>query len=369
MTPRIGFDVTSCAKPQRGGIGNYGAELIRACAVVEPDLDIVMALRPGRVFKRSLVEDILPGHSARVMFEARPEWTLGPLDAFHGTGTRLPRGGRFAKTFALHDINVFEFPELSTEAWRRTRRARIRQTIARADLIIVSSRQGGQAAEEHLDLPAERLRVVPLGVDVARFAPRGPEQIAAARAVLGLGERPYVLHVGGYSRRKNQDGLLEAFVRAALPEEWVLVLGGPRDDDAARLAARADELGLPAERVLLPGWVDDELYPALLTGAGLYVCASFHEGFGLPVLEAQGCGAPVLSSNRGALPETGGDAADFFDPEDLDDFAATLARLVGDTHRLEALRRRGPERVRAEYGWEQVARRTLAVLREALGAR
>jgi len=333
---------------------------------VEPELDVVLTVRPSRAFKRGLVADVLPGHSAQVVFETLPELTIGRVDAFHGVGTRLPRGGRFAKTFTLHDINVFEFPELSRDAWRETRQARIRQTVERADLIILPSRQGAAAAQEHLGLQASRIRVVPLGVDVHHFVPRPEAEVLAARERLGLGTRPYVLHVGAFSKRKNQEGLLAAFAAAPLDDAWVLVLGGPRGEDRDRLAARAQELGLSPDRVLLPGWIDDDDYPALLTGAGVYVCASFHEGTGLPVLEAQGCGAPVLCSDRGALPETAGDAADLFDPEDADGFAGSLARLIGDEARRAALAARGPRRVAEEYAWEIVATRTLAVIREAI---
>src|SRR5262249_44808314 len=159
-----------------------------------------------------------------------------------------------------------------------------------------------------------------------------------------------------------------AFARAArlgLPPEWRLVLGGPRGDDAQGLRDAARAAGLPDARVLLPGFLPDFDLPAVLAGAALYCCASLHEGFGLPVLEARAAGAPVLSSNRGALPETVGDCGVLFDPRDEAAFADALVRLARDEAGRRALSVAGPARVAREFRWDDVARRTLAVHAEA----
>src|SRR5262249_30820065 len=174
---------------------------------------------------------------------------------------------------------------------------------------------------------------------------------------------PYALLVGEFSPRKTQAGLLAAFARAvrerALPEDWRLVLGGPRGEAAEELRRLARAAGLADERVLLPGWIPDADLPALLAGAAIYVCASLHDGFGLPVLEAQAAGAPVLCSDRGALKETLGGCGVLFDPADESGFAAALAGLARDPARRAELAARGPARVAAEFSWERIARLTL----------
>src|SRR5262249_59387606 len=88
--------------------------------------------------------------------------------------------------------------------------------------------------------------------------------------------------------------------------------------------------------------------------------ASLHEGFGLPVLEAQAAGAPVLCSDRGALKETLGGVGVLFDPSDADGFAAALAGLAQDAAKRADLATRGPRRVAAEVSWERVAKMTLS---------
>lgn len=379
---KVAFDVTSCAKPRRGGIATYGWELIAACARVAPEHEYELAVRPNRWLARGHLEGLARavaqrGETAReatggaapaprLLLDAFADLCLGPVDVLHSIGVRLPPRGRFAKVVTLHDLNVFEFPELSEPAWRDKRQARIKQTLARADSVIVYSRAGAAMLQQQLGFPAERVAVVPIGVDTARFFPRSEAERRPVLERLGLDGRPYVLHVGAFSTRKNQRGLLAAFARAALPDEWVLVLGGPTDEDAAALRAQAQQLGLDESRLLLPGWVGEPEYPALLSGAAVYVCASLHEGFGIPVIEAQACGAPVLSSNRGALPETVGDCGVLVDPGSEEAFAAALRALAGDTALRARLAAAGPARVREHFSWERIALATLAVYAAAV---
>jgi glycosyltransferase involved in cell wall biosynthesis len=367
---RLAFDATTCVKARRGGVPNYGWSLVQACARVAPEHEYILAVRSHRWMRRSLIKDLLPGVRPRLLIDGLHGLTLGsPIDVLHGIGVRLPAPGGFAKTVMLHDLNVFEYPELTDPQWRRTRQQRIRETVARADLVISYSEQGAEALGEYVGLPREKVRVVPPGVDTTVF--RRPEddvlhRVAEQHDLLG---RPYVLRVGGYSARKNPHGLRDAFADAALDPDWVLVLGGPQDAGRDALRTHARERGLDEDRLRLPGWVGSDDLPALLAGAACYVCSSLHEGFGLPVIEAQACGTAVASSNRGALLETVGDCGIVFDPTDRDDFASALSRLTGDEALRADLARRGPLRVAEKHGWDQVARRTLAVMTEAAALR
>ena len=379
---RVAFDVTSCAKPRRGGIATYGWELIAACARAAPQHEYALLVRPHHWLARQHVDGLAAAVAQatgrppaslrpRLLLEFLPGQGLGQAEVLHSIGVRLPPRGRSRalRVATLYDINVFEFPELSDARWRERRQARIRETIPRADRVIVTSRAGAEALAAHLDVPPERVRVIPIGVDTARFRPLPPQAVRPVLERHALLGRPYVLHVGAFSPRKNQRGLLAAFARAALPADWVLVLGGPDGEHAGALRQEARALGLPDDRVRLPGWLAENDYPALLCGAAFMVCASLHEGFGIPVIEAQACGAPVLSSHRGALPETVGEAGVLFDPSDTDVFAAALVDLAGDPALRARLSAAGPPRVAQHFTWDRIARQTLAVYAEAAGAR
>jgi alpha-1,3-rhamnosyl/mannosyltransferase len=365
---KIAFDVTTCAKPELGGISRYGRSLVAACAEVAPGNEYVLGVRPNRWLSRRHVMDLLPGVRPRLLLDTAADLLLGGPDVLHSIGVRLPARARCARVVTLHDVNVFEFPELSSPEWRAKRQARIRQTLARADLAIAYSRHGAEAIARLVRFPLERIRVVPIGVDTDEFRRAPEEHVRAARDALDLGARPYVLHVGSYGSRKNQDGLVAAFARARLGPDWVLVLAGPRAGDAPALQAAARSAGLDGGRLRLPGHVTHERYVALLCGAAFLVCPSLHEGFGIPVIEAQACGTPVLSSDRAALPETVGDCGVLFDPTDAEAFRAGLERMAGDEALCADLARRGPERVRGEFAWARVASRTLSVYAEAADA-
>ncbi len=356
----IAFDVTSCAKAERGGIGGYGRSLIAALGALRPELSVRLALRPNRWLARGHLAGLLPRAPRRLLVDRLVRPLVGPIDLLHSIGVRLPPDRGCARVATLHDLNVFEYPELSDERWRRERQARIRQTVGRADLLVSYSEQGARSLHEQLGVPPERVAVVPCGVDTDVFRRPEPGRLASVLARHRLADRPYLLHVGAFSARKNQQGLLSAFVAARLPAEWVLVLGGPRGPAAERLRGQAVALGLPPDRLRLPGFLAPDELPALLAGAAIFCCASLHEGFGLPVIEAQACGAPVLCSDRGALPETLGEVGVPFDPADAGGFAGAIAGLARDEAHRRELARRGPERVARHFTWRSVAERTLA---------
>ena len=146
-----------------------------------------------------------------------------------------------------------------------------------------------------------------------------------------------------------------------------LVLAGGDRANRPALAALAATLGL-GDGVGFPGLVDDADLPALYGGAALYVQPSLEEGFGLPALEAMACGAPVVASRRGALPEVVGDAGVLVDAEDERALAASLARVLAAPDEAAALVRRGRARA-AEFTAERTAGRVVDLLEATAAVR
>jgi glycosyltransferase involved in cell wall biosynthesis len=191
-----------------------------------------------------------------------------------------------------------------------------------------------------------------------------PATLARAAYPPGL-VRPYALYVGTIQPRKNLVRLAQAYAKlvSAHGIEWDLVLAGGlgwRSDEVLR---DIDAVGLP-DRIHRLGYLDEDELQALLQGARLSCYVSLYEGFGLPVLEAQAAGVPVMTANNSALPEVAGDAAILVDPTDVDAIADAMLRLSSD----EALRQRliaaGHANV-ARFSWSKAARETLAVLIKA----
>jgi glycosyltransferase involved in cell wall biosynthesis len=163
-----------------------------------------------------------------------------------------------------------------------------------------------------------------------------------------------VLGVGDLRAKKNFGLLVEAMRRLDVPHR--LILAGIESGQGAALAG---------DRVELAGYVSDARLDALMRGASALVHPSLYEGFGLVVLEAMSRGTPVLAAGVTALPETGGDAAAYFDPSDPDDLGRRLLALIEDPERRDELSRRGREWA-AGFSWARTAAETAAVYRELL---
>src|SRR5207245_10078919 len=163
---------------------------------------------------------------------------------------------------------------------------------------------------------------------------------------------------GGSEPRKNIVQLVEAFGRAnRLREKMNLVVVGGMEHgaDDIRGAVRCARL---EEAVIFPSHVPLEDLRVLYSSCSLFVFPSLYEGFGMPVLEALACGAPVVCSNASSLPEVAGDAALFVDPRDAEAWAQAMTRVFEDANLREDLRRRGAHRVKA-FSWEQSDRNLL----------
>ncbi len=190
-----------------------------------------------------------------------------------------------------------------------------------------------------------------------------------ARA-LGGSQRPYVLYAATLHPRKNLAALREAMaglVAQGRPHA-LAVAGGPAPDraDSSELerAASADLPGVEGRVARLPALTDQEL-AGLMAGAAAFALPSLYEGFGLVVLEAMVRGTPVLAARATALPETGGEAAAYFDPADPGDLGRALEALLGGEADRAELSRRGLEHMR-RFSWERAARQTAAVYQELL---
>jgi alpha-1,3-rhamnosyl/mannosyltransferase len=216
-----------------------------------------------------------------------------------------------------------------------------------------------------------RIAVTPLGVDPEVYRPAPQEEVDRVRRAFAVAG-PYVLSIGGIEPRKNLPRLVEAFGRlpADLDVGLVIAGGGVAWNPEGRQGLEAAIRRLPPGRaggVRRTGYVSERDKVALLTGAEVMAYPSLYEGFGLPVLEAMACGAPVLTANRSSLPEVAGDAARLVDPEDTEAITEGLRALLADDGGRERLGAAGMARA-AGYRWEETARRTAEVLRE-VGAR
>jgi glycosyltransferase involved in cell wall biosynthesis len=339
---RIALDATYSLGENLSGVGVYSREIIGALASAHPEAQLLCCYRPHRFLRSFSVR--MPRNCRR-----RPlQEPLGPrsADLFHGLNQRLPtmRLRRAVSTF--HDLFVMT-GEYSSADFRRRFELQARDAAARSDLIITVSEFTATQVRDLLGVERSRLRVVRHGVHLPPFPPE-----SSAREKI-------VLSVGAIQKRKNISRLAEAFSR--MPPEWRLVLAGSSGYGAGEILSAVCR----SARVEVTGYVPDSQLAALYARASIFAFPSLDEGFGMPVLEAMAWGIPVLTSDRSALPEVGGDAALLVDPFSVDAIADGLLRLAEDGGLREDLRRRGLARAKS-FSWEAAASRTWSAYLELL---
>jgi glycosyltransferase involved in cell wall biosynthesis len=241
-----------------------------------------------------------------------------------------------------HDVNYVRHPESYTRTFRLLYRTMTPIMLARIkSLLTVSAFSKGEIAQVY-KYPEKKIFVVPNAVS-GDFHPASRD----------AHEQDYLLAVSSPSAHKNFRRMIEAFLMLRGHEDLQLrIVGGAsgvfNDDNLQRLASRDS-------RIQFLGRLSDSELIAQYQGATAFVFPSLYEGFGIPPLEAQACGCPVLAANAASIPEVLQASALYFDPLDVSHMSAAMERILTDVPLRQSLRRRGLINV-ARFSWEESAR-------------
>jgi len=281
------------------------------------------------------------------------------LDIFHGTVNVVPPLMGCPAVVTIHDLAFLRFPEQVTDKRYHYLNYIVGKSARGAAAVIVPSMATGEDVAELLQVPPDRIAVVPLGVS-PRFQPAANDEIDRMRQKHGL-FKPYVLAVGTIEPRKNLPRLIQAMARIQHDVEEDLVLAGPSGwlTEEVELTISRAQLG---DRIKRPGYIDDVDLVPLYSAASVVAMPSLYEGFGLPVLEAMATGAPVVTSCVSSLPEVAGDAAVLIDPTSVESIADGLKCVILDSELRAGLRDAAIRRA-SLFTWERTARETFAVYR------
>jgi glycosyltransferase involved in cell wall biosynthesis len=283
------------------------------------------------------------------------------VDVVHTPSLLVPPSSRAPLVVTIHDISFRLFPRYHSRWPRAIAELGLRRAVSHADAIITDARSTADDLIRHTRAPASKLHVVPIAADPV-FRPLDDPEILRKYGI----DAPYLLFVGTFEPRKNILAIVEAF--AELPDRSVkLVLTGAAGWLLEDMGARVAELKLQ-DRVIFTGYVPDESIAALMSSSLGFVYPSWYEGFGLPVLEAMQCGAPVITSCVSSLPEVVGDAALQVAPDDAAALRSAMARIVSEPGLREELRGRGLARA-AQFSWKETARMTAEVYRSVVASR
>ncbi|MDT8908224.1 alpha-1,3-rhamnosyl/mannosyltransferase [Pseudomonas sp. NFACC09-4] len=362
----------------RTGIGHYVAELATALAR-EPDVQL--SLFHGWGWSSELPQATLPGYSrlapllrqvpgayrARRWMEQRrfDQRRCETIDLYHEPSL-WPLAFEGPTVMTLHDLTHLRYPETQPPARLREIERRLDHAVQQAQLILTDSQFIADEAQRHFGVPAERLRVAPLGV-AARFHPRSPEAVDSVLKAHGLEAGRYFLCVGTLEPRKNLSLALRAHAR--LPESirqaFPLFIVGMSGWQHAQLN---DELkkAMASGHVCLAGYLPDEQVAHLLAGARALIFPSLYEGFGLPLLEAMASGIPIITTRCSAMPEVAGQAGNYCQPDDPQGMRDAMCRLIEDHSHWQVCREAGLQQA-ALFTWERCAKVTAHAYRQVLG--
>ena len=290
---------------------------------------------------------------------ARPRSIAGSADVYHSMRQPLAARDRVSarvRIATIHDMVPTLFPEVTEERFVSLHNAVLRSIDVERDWVMCNSESTGCDTARVTGMARDRIFVVPLAASPQIFRLEEDEaRLASVLARYGIADRRYVLSLCTLEPRKNLARLVTAFSRlAANPGlgDVRLVLVGALGWKPESLVETIRTVALPRERLMLLGHVPDEDLAALLTGASVFAYPSLYEGFGLPVLEAMQCGAPVVTSNTSSLPEVVGGAAISIDPTDEDALAQAMTDVLLNSDLAADLRRRGLERAKA-FTWRR----------------
>ncbi len=255
----------------------------------------------------------------------------------------------------VHDMVYRAYPETVRGRTRRMLEMGLVKSMQRADRIVTDSEFSKTEIIKYFPRFAEKIRVVPCGVDCTRFHPETDAgKLQKVKEAYGLPEE-YFLYLGTLEPRKNLERLIDAYAQyakaAAQPAK--LVLAGGKGWLYDGIFQKVQTLGLETQ-VVFTQYIADEDLCALMSGALAFVFPSIYEGFGMPPLEAMACGTPVLVSDAASLPEVTGDSAVIVKPDSTDSIAEGLQRLHADAALRERLSAEGLARAQ-QFSWERSA--------------
>jgi glycosyltransferase involved in cell wall biosynthesis len=367
----IGIDASRAAVRRLTGTEAYAAHLIRA--LVEPAAARGYTLRlyfnqepdPQFLPQAAHVEVcIIPFPRLWTHWRLANELRQRPPQVFFTPAHVVPFSFRGCSVATVHDLAYEHFPEAYTRRQLAYLRLSTRSNARNSARVIADSQATRQDLVKQYAIDEAKIDVIYPGLDPDLDATEAPPPSAISAVLERYGiAQPYLLTMATLQPRKNLGRLVEAFGMIDLPHQ--LVLAGKSGWLATPILREIERL--PAnrrERVRLPGYVDHADKRAIVSGAAAVLYPSLYEGFGFPILEGQACGIPVLAAKSSSLPEVAGQGALLVNALNVEELAAGIVRITGDSALRAELVRQGRKNV-GRFSWQTAASAVLDTLERA----
>jgi len=363
----VGIDASRAVADRPTGTETYSRRLIQALLTLDSSHQFRLYFRtppPPHLFENA-ERRVIP--FPRLWTHLRLSWEMARHrpDLLFVPAHVLPPVRPSVSLVTVHDLGYLEFPEAHPWRQRLYLDLSTRWNARAATHILADSRATRADLIAHYGTQPDKISVAHPGVDETLEPIHDPAIIQAVKARYGIGG-DYFLYLGTLQPRKNLRRLVDAFVTFASRRSGAappaLVLAGKQGWLYDELFDQVRRRGLQ-DRVIFPGYVAEDDKAALLSGAIAFTFPSLHEGFGLPVLEAQACGCPVITSTTSSLPEVAGEAALLVDPRDTAAIASAMQRLATDPTLSDRLTQRGFANV-DRFSWQACAQTVLTVIEQ-----
>ena len=367
VIPRFGYDLDT-KLPIRVGSGAYCFELLTSLNKIDKKNNYLVYL------PQEPTPD-LPKESANWKYRtipARKLWTVtalapeflfkkGKPDVFFTPTHYLPPFAPKKSVISILDVSYIYFPDLFAKKDLVRLKKWTRYSAKKAAKILTISESSKSDIIKEYGVAEDKVEVIYPGIKSETRNPKSETNMEELRKKFGIKDK-FILFVGTLQPRKNIAKLIEAFSK--LDSNLQLVIVGKKGWQYEEILSAPKKFDVE-NRVLFVQDASDEDLPALYKNAEFFILPSLYEGFGLPVLEAMSNDCPVITSNVSSLPEAGGDAALYVDPQNTEDITKKMQKLLDDKDLREELVKKGREQVK-KFSWEKTARETLKVLEEVV---
>jgi len=289
------------------------------------------------------------------------------LDLMHFPHFNAPIFYSGKRIHTIHDITPKFFPGHKQKSWYRKKayQMTIRASLKKSAKIITISQNTKTDLMKHFNTAADKIEVTYLGIEDQFKKVENYAKIKELKDKYGI-TKPYLFFISAWRNHKNFQGLIKAFetLKNQYKLDYQLVLGGKEDPHYPNIRQEINNSDYKEDIITL-GFVPDNELPLFYNSADIFVLPSFYEGFGIIGLEAMACGTPVVSSNSTSLPEILGDAAIYFEPNDVLEMASKINNLINNQKLKEELINKGFQQI-TKYSWKECAKKTITIYQKVI---
>ena len=371
---KIGMDISQTVYGT--GVSRYTEELVKSLLKIDTRNDYIFFGASLRLYPKLLnLKKGLSDHK-NVSFKLIPlplfvfeflfnklhilpiEHLIGPVDLLHTSDWLEPPIRSAKKVTTIHDLTVYLFPNSISPRIVSNQKRKLDLVKKETDLIITVSQATKDDLIKFLQIPESKIKII-YSAASGEFKPQDEDKVNAVLAKHKI-KKPYILSVATQEPRKNIQKLVDAHQRMKEKRDGInLVLVGKYGWGPAN-SANLDE------DIISTGFVSQDDLLALYSGCRVFAYPSLYEGFGLPILEAMACGAPVVTSNNSSMAEIAKDAAILIDPRNENQLVKALEMVIDlKLEDYQKMVNASLNRAR-KYTWVKTARETLQIYKELL---